>query len=218
MTKYFTLFLLFGIVLTSCGDKDDESEFVEVCNKPINLRTPLNSGTAGFAWDHRGAETYTVEYGLEGFEVGAGVMVETNDEFYYKIPMEAGQTYDLYVEAYCNSELGGSELAGPLTYFSENGQFQCNAPSGIEFQILYHANGSPYGVIASWQGNGETSFQYKIGPSGGNPSAFGTVSVDAAFDQISPLAPNDFDFYVRGVCIGGEYTEWTGPVLVNTGG
>ncbi|WP_460218340.1 hypothetical protein [Psychroserpens sp. MEBiC05023] len=195
----------------------------EYCEKPYDLNA---SGSGpGFYWDYYynngDASYFQVEYGLQGFTLGTGTQITTNDEYTFDAMMAQGNTYDFYVRALCENNLGFSGWAGPVSAYAEEDYNLCSPPSNVLSQIEYNFFGDPVGVLFQWDLNGETSFEHVLVPDGANPD---TGSINTSDGSGWPLynqgifLNTPYDFYIRAVCIDGSRTEWVGPKNVYISG
>jgi hypothetical protein len=188
----------------------------EFCEKPYDLNVfgdELNWEFNSFATS---ASYFQVEYGLQGFQIGTGTQINTNDEYVNGLAMEQGNVYDFYVRAYCENNIGWSDWAGPASYFAQQDFNLCNPPSNVQYFIEY-ITGNSAGVRFEWDYNGETQFEHVLVANNGNPNS-GTISTSDTFGW--PVYTGlstflDYDFYVRGVCYDGTRTTWGGPLDVN---
>jgi len=114
--KKLSLFLcVIMLTLTSCGNDDDA--MTPQCIAPINLNaTDLTSNSSTVQWDDlNDAVSYTVEYGISGFEQGSGTSVMTTESSLILNGLSANTTYDFYVQASCD--------ATSISLWSETGSF-----------------------------------------------------------------------------------------------
>lgn len=187
-----------------------------VCIKPENLNVFGDELTWDFSSFTVSPSYFQVEYGLQGFTIGTGTQITTNDEYVEGLVMEQGNVYDFYVRTFCTNNLGFSEWAGPVSYFAEQDFNLCNPPSNVQYFIEY-ISGSSAGVRFEWDYNGESEFEHVLVGDSADPNS-GTISTSDTFGWpvytgLSTFV--DYDFYVRGVCFDGTRTPWVGPLDVN---
>ena len=69
------------------------------------------------AWNYYNNDTeasyFQAQYGVQGFELGNGEIIQTNDETIWDVTLEQGNIYDVYVRANCENNLGFSQWIGP---------------------------------------------------------------------------------------------------------
>lgn len=188
------------------------------CNTPSDFT--VQSGTA--YWDYNSNQTaasyFQVEYGNQGFVLGNGSMLTTNSEITSDAALASGTTYDFYVRAFCNNNLGFSNWVGPVAYFAEFDQNLCNAPSNITIEVERNASNQAVGAVFRWDYNGESDFEHVVVNNGASPDS-GNINTSDTFGwPFYNLAQNtNYDFYIRAVCLDGTRTEWVGPTDVNIG-
>ncbi|MBR4773961.1 MAG: fibronectin type III domain-containing protein, partial [Bacteroidales bacterium] len=75
------------------------------CLPPTNVEAVANGHNAMVTWTSSGANEYHVLWYLEGFTTGADSVVVTNGTTNATITgLEQGETYDIYVYAYCDGQ------------------------------------------------------------------------------------------------------------------
>ena len=80
-------------------------DYIPVCQHPVNLVVDsVSSETASIHWSEAGTATsWIVEYGLEGFTPGDGMVVNATDTVYTIYGLNPNTNYDVYVYADCGS-------------------------------------------------------------------------------------------------------------------
>ncbi|EDP71096.1 hypothetical protein FBALC1_01392 [Flavobacteriales bacterium ALC-1] len=162
-------------------------------------------------------ESIEIEYGLEGFNIGSGTILE-QDVFgsggsFLIQNIESGVTYDIYARAKC-SETDIGEYAiiqhTTLPYCAKpfnldvdflGGGCQVNDPGIFRFEWSYYS------------GANASSFTISITQIGGSPSIGNQFSSSNDSITISGGSTicNGRDYYVRANCDDGSYSEWAGP-------
>lgn len=72
------------------------------CNKPTNLfLITVSSTTIEFGWDENDETEWQIEYGLVGFPLGSGTIIDTSESNYEITGLQPGTTYEIYVRAFC---------------------------------------------------------------------------------------------------------------------
>lgn len=190
----------------------------EFCEKPHDLSV----FNAELSWDFNNynvdASYYQVEYGLQGFVPGtnAGAQFTTNNQYLEGLAMVEGDTYDFYVRAFCQNNLGWSDWSSPISYYAEQDYNLCNPPSNLQYFIEY-ISGNSAGVRFEWDYNGESEFEYVLVSAGADVNS-GTINTIDTFGwpvYTGLSVFSGYDFYVRGVCFDGSRTLWAGPLYVN---
>ncbi|MBF6609365.1 MAG: hypothetical protein ITG00_11645, partial [Flavobacterium sp.] len=131
---------------------------LDYCAQPNSL----NMSYDGLYWNSPTAEAsyWQVQYGPEGFNLGSGTVKTTSDPFLGGIPMSANTTYDFYVRSNCGAT-GFSSWTGPYSHYSATAVNMCLAPINLSYTISY-MSGSNYGIETSYNGNGESLFEYAL--------------------------------------------------------
>ncbi len=164
---------------------------------------------------------FQIEYGTQGFPVGAGVgtVVTSNNNFTENITLIQGQYYDFYVRSWCSSSLGWSRWSEPLSYFAETGYNQCVTPHNVQYTVVRNSSNQAVGANFTWGDlGGNNNYEYNlVSPS--QPPTYGNIEFGTSqtVTYISMYQNMDYHFYVRTVCSNGTKTDWTGPILVNIG-
>lgn len=127
------------------------------CDQPTGLQaSDLTSNSAQLSWTAGGTELYWgLEWGLDGFEIGAGTRIDSLEiEEYSLTGLEALTSYDYYVWAICDgdtSSLGALEF---ITLPSNN--FTCDADTITldgDSVLVDNTYAIPFGPQASCWGN-----------------------------------------------------------------
>lgn len=99
---------------TNIGDFAEVKTFTTEynCNKPYNLNA-YNEWyhSIKILWSHNGENSWQIEYGLLGFEIGTGTIINTSEEPYQIYNLQNNTTYQIYVRAICSGG-GFSENEG----------------------------------------------------------------------------------------------------------
>ena len=192
------------------------------CDKPYSLGVSAYPDGMGFDWQvksNTNASSFQVQYGARGFALGSGTIATASNSPYTDASMAANTYYDFYVRSSCSGSLGFGNWAGPYTYLSTANQHLCLAPTNATYTIERNGLGQPVGANFQWSKNGETNFEYTVvTPS--QPVTAGTVNSIGNFGWPTILGlfqDTDYHFYVRSVCLNGNRTSWTGPLLFNIG-
>lgn len=162
---------------------------------------------------------YEVQYGQQGFQLGNGEIIQTNNEVTYDLVLEQGQVYDAYVRSYCDINLGWSTWVGPISYRASDNINVCTVPpTNLSFYTEYNFFGDPVGANISWLDSGNNKkYEFNLVGHNASPLSNATEFRDDYGTQITytQITPNAFySFYVRTVCLDGSTTDWAGPLTV----
>jgi hypothetical protein len=112
-----------------------------------------------------------VQYGVQGFAIGSGVIKTLNAPPFREAVMNANTTYDFYVRLGCGT--GWSSWTGPYSYFSPTPRNRCTPPSNATYSVRYSSS-TPVGASFTWSFNGENKCEFTFVPSRSAPST-GTI-------------------------------------------
>lgn len=95
-------FILSVFILVSCKKDDDVT--VPICSEPTNIQaTSITQNTAVLTWDDANASaTFVIEYGLSGFSIGTGTIVNINTNNISLSGLDANTSYDVYLQSVCS--------------------------------------------------------------------------------------------------------------------
>lgn len=87
------------------------------CPAPTNVMiTDVNSTFVDISWDASfAANSYNIEYGLAGFTLGTGTVINTTDLFATVSGLTQNTAYDFYVQSDCDNEVSNDELVNSFT-------------------------------------------------------------------------------------------------------
>lgn len=193
-------------------------EIGEYCQEPYDL-----SYSVGLYWDtyynSTDASNFDVEYGSEGFTIGSGTRLSVNTEYCNSMVLNQGTTYDFYVRARCENNLGYSNWVGPVTHYADRNENVCMAPTNVGYQVERNFFGDAVGATFSWNDEGNNfNYEYNVVLPGQAPETNGYEDgTSKAVTYLQMTQNTDFHFFVRTVCIDGSRTQWIGPLLVNIG-
>jgi hypothetical protein len=108
---------------SNCGS-DGFSDYISVsfttlkpvnpCNTPTNLTlTDVTSTTVTFNWSENNETAWEIEYGLSGFAIGTGTVIQTSQSNYEITGLQPATTYEIYVRANCGVD-GFSDYSDQL--------------------------------------------------------------------------------------------------------
>lgn len=98
--------LLFAFTLVSCfNDLDDD--FITQCTVPTNIQiSDTTHESAIISWeDSNTSATYNLEYGISGFMLGLGEVVQVTETTATLENLEANTTYEVYIQSICSDNV-----------------------------------------------------------------------------------------------------------------
>jgi hypothetical protein len=110
-------------VRSNCGS-DGFSNYISIsfttlmpvnpCNTPTDLSLiSFSSSTVTIGWSENNETAWEIEYGLQGFTLGTGTVIQTSQSTYQITGLQPATTYEIYVRANCGAE-GFSEYTDQL--------------------------------------------------------------------------------------------------------
>ena len=96
----------------------DDINIIQItCPRPADLGVgTLTTTSAEVFWNPVGPENlWQIQYGLQGFSLGSGTIITTNEYPYVITDLNSGYTYSFYVRAICGDG-DTSSWAGPFTF------------------------------------------------------------------------------------------------------
>ena len=112
--KKITLLILFLSVL-SCNNDDDT---IAQCNIPNNLTaTNISFESAQINWEDTNTNaTYTIQYGLSGFNLGTGNTIDVSQTTLQLTGLLANTTYDYYISSICS--VSNTSMYSEVSHFT----------------------------------------------------------------------------------------------------
>ncbi len=112
-----------AFVRSNCGS-DGFSDYISVsfttlkpvnpCNTPTNLDLiAVTSSTITIGWSENNETAWEIEYGLSGFTIGTGTVIQTSQSNYEITGLQSSTTYEIYVRANCGVD-GFSDYSDQL--------------------------------------------------------------------------------------------------------
>jgi len=93
----FILVLFFG----SC--KSDDDSMVMQCLEPVNIQVSnVTANSIAITWNSD-SENYAVEYGLAGFTIGSGTVINTDTTSAMLTGLTGNTSYDVYIQSICST-------------------------------------------------------------------------------------------------------------------
>ena len=205
---------LCGFAHNIVGDWSDTVNFTTaVCPDVTGLgtRNPTSSSVEIYWNDDPLAQSWILEYGFRGFDLGAGTQVITAFNSYIVTGLLDDMEYDFRVRAVCGddwqSEGWASTSATTLPI-----SISCEAPRSVYAEVLGNA------ASISWiPGEGNIAFELEYGTRGFAHGNGTVVSTTASPITLTGLDyGTDYDLYVRGICTQGAYSDWSTVVCFTT--
>ena len=158
------------------------------------------------------AQTWTIEYGFEGFNQGTGTTVLANTNSYVVTGLLDDTPYEFYVKANCGTDWISENWVRVLAT-TQSGGVTCDAPTGVNATVADNA------VTVNWTANtGNISFEIEYGPRGFSHGAGTTTTATTAPAVISNLDyETQYDLYVRAICDQNTYSAYSNVVTFTTG-
>jgi hypothetical protein len=158
------------------------------------------------------AQTWTIEYGFEGFDQGTGTTVQANTNSYVVTGLLDDTPYEFYVKANCGTDWISENWVRVLAT-TQSGGVTCDAPTGVNATVADNA------VTVNWTANtGNISFEIEYGPRGFSHGAGTTTTATTAPAVISNLDyETQYDLYVRAICDQNTYSAYSNVVTFTTG-
>ena len=173
----------------------------------------VTSNSVTLNWDANPmAQSWTVEYGYNGFTQGQGTTVDCSTNSYVVTGLTDESTYDFYVKAVCGDNWSSENWTG-VTATTQEGEVPCNAPTDVTAQV-YGNN-----VNLSWTpGEGSNSFELEYGTHGFRHGNGHMASTSTNSYALTGLDYNtQYDVYVRGICEQNTYSDWSTVTTFTTG-
>ncbi|WP_237274855.1 fibronectin type III domain-containing protein [Tenacibaculum ovolyticum] len=198
-------------IKTDCGNKFSKISapitFKTNCPTPTNtFISNITHSNADLNWTPQGNEnSWFIEYGIKGFTLGTGTIIETNSTSYNIINLNASTEYEVYIKANCGN--GISEPSTPVLF-----KTICPTPTNAFISNITHNNAD-----LDWtpQGN-ENSWVIEYGIKGftlGTGTIIETNSI--SYSVINLNASTEYEVYIKANC-GNGISEPSTPVLFKT--
>lgn len=219
--------ILIGLLLvflnfnfTSCEDEPVDPTLlqqqpIETCATPSALSVSDFIGSSvNLNWSASEGSAWEIQYGLEGFIVGAGTSVMATATTTTINGLTSTNNYDFYVRTKCDDGLF-SDWIGPVSVGSS--VVLCSNPTNVSALRSATVNTQ---ITVTWQSNGdEASWQVQYGATGFAIGSGTIVNSATTTKTITGLqATSAYDFYVRSNCSATDNSNWVGPVHVNAVG
>jgi hypothetical protein len=213
------IFLILTVfTFTSCENEPIDAALnpddFGVCEVPTNLiASDFNNNTITLNWIAADDETsWTVEYGLEGFEHGTGTIVNTSNTTIIVTGLNSNNSYTFYVKSNC-SATSSSVWSAAITVDAVQANPNCANPGNL---LATRDTTTNTNVNLVWTaGSTETQWEVQFGVTGFALGSGTIVSSNSATATVTGIAAaTSYDFYVRAKCSATESSGWIGPKVV----
>ena len=214
---FFLQLTFVAILILICCSKEPSNpnlsnEVPTSCNTPFKFAvcTLINGSTVQIDWDKNSGEAWEIQYGLDGFEIGTGTILDFTPESTSISGLKPTIDYDFYIRTKCG-EGNFSAWFGPVAL--GDALTVCVSPTNLTAVRLAT---DPTRVNISWLANGdENSWQVQYGTAGFSLGS-GTILLSSNNSKmIFNLSENtSYEFYVRSNCSNDQNSNWIGPVVV----
>lgn len=215
------MLVLFSSFLISCGGDDNNDSEMNECTSAGALNSQnITATTAEITWSHPSdsGTTYTVEYGLAGFNTGNGTTAQTTNKQITLNDLTPSSNYQYYVSTFCENGIT-AELSGPQSFTTlddnsggENGGGNANCNNPGDFGGEPSSSGR---IIIYWNTEGETAWRVEYGVSGfsiGSGIVTNTSENGLAIDGLNSGVA--YDFYVQANCGAEGFSDLVGPLIL----
>ncbi|MGC4039737.1 MAG: lipocalin family protein [Flavobacterium sp.] len=216
ITGFFLMLVSF--TFTSCENEPvdpalDPGDFGSCAVPTAFASSGFNNNTVTLSWIPGDDETsWTVEYGIVGFEHGQGTTVGSSNATLIITGLNSNNSYSFYVKSNCTAT-SSSNWVGPITVDAIQQNPNCPNPGGLTATRDAGVNSN---VNLLWVAGGtETQWEIQFGVSGFTLGTGTTVSSNNTTATVTGvIATSSYDFYVRSKCSASSNSGWIGPVVV----
>ena len=191
------------------GDWGDTVTFTtDVCPDVAGLSASVHGNSVTLNWnDNPLAESWIIEYGYQGFDLGTGTTIQTDLTSYTIDGLINDMPYDFYVRAICGPDWQ-SESWVSVTVTTESGDIRCETPADVSSVV------SGNSVSVSWtHGEGNISFELEYGTHGFTHGSGIIATASASPATLTNLDyGTSYDVYVHAYCGENTYSDWS-PVV-----
>lgn len=192
-------------ILLACGGSDDTPQQTS-CNNPSDLQGSSGGPiSAQLNWTvaEENASNYTIELGVQGFQLGMGTQFTTANMSYSLSNLTQNTTYDFYVRTNCVEDIS-SDFSGPSTFTTQ--EILCEKVTGVAGTLIMADS-----VIVFWDEIPAESYEIEYGEAGFTLGSGTNLTVAEANTMLENLtADTSYDVYVRAICgndVFGDYAE-----------
>ncbi|MEM7185688.1 MAG: fibronectin type III domain-containing protein [Bacteroidota bacterium] len=198
-------------VLFGCSKNDDDTN--RNCSQPENISIDqVNSTSVFFSWDTGGESAFEVEYGVRGFQLGSGSVVQTSQQELLIDGLEPLTQYELFLRSNCGRD-GYSGYISALFQTLENVEL-CNTPTNLALVAVSSST-----IELTWDENNETAWEVEYGTIGFPVGTGTTAQATQSNYEITGLdASTTYEIYVRANCGAEGFSEFSDQLVVTTDG
>lgn len=194
--------------LSSTSEKFTFTTPAFICDTPTNVAVEvLDYNEAIVSWNNSSeATSFTIEYGLSGFELGTGIEKPSVENQLLIDALIVGTTYDVYVRANCKNI--SSPNSAPVTFITR----ACLPPIDVLVKDI-----SENSFILDWDGRGEVTWEIEYGQEGfalGIGTVVFTGDIPLLIENLE--SQTVYDVYIRANCGPNGRSEYIGPLKVAT--
>jgi hypothetical protein len=185
------------------------SEIETVCFPPLNVTsTVIDYNETLIAWEASANNelSYEIEYGFTGFELDTGIQKQAFETALLLDALVVGTSYDYYIRSYCEGEV--SLFDGPFIFTTR----ACVLPTNFMVSEI-----SSTTALASWEGNGEVSWELEYGIAGfelGDGEVIFLGETEVVLESLTSAIT--YDVYLRANCGPNGRSKYIGPVTFTT--
>ncbi|MFT5077639.1 MAG: hypothetical protein ACI836_000473 [Saprospiraceae bacterium] len=185
------------------------SEIETVCFPPMNVTsTVIDYNETLVAWEASvdNELSYEIEYGFTGFELDTGIQKQAFETTLLLDALLVGTSYDYYIRSYCEVEV--SLFDGPFMFTTR----ACVLPTNFMVSEI-----SSTTALASWEGNGEVSWELEYGAAGfelGDGEVIFLGETEVVLESLTSAII--YDVYLRANCGPNGRSKYIGPVTFTT--
>lgn len=191
----------------------EQSQCTGQVSATMNQWTSTQNISIYFEYSGGNANSYEVEYGLQGFVLGNGTKVNFNSNSGSIQGIQVNTTYDIYVRAICFQN--DKSAAVKYTYTTIG-----SCPKPISLSTTLISGSCTQGTALrnfSWHYDysNAQSFTISLVTQGGLPQNGSQHTTSNRSIAFSNMFCNWKQFYVRANCSDGSTSEWAGPINFN---
>ena len=165
------------------------------------------SANVRLSWLSESADTFLVEYGLQGFGQGEGTQIQVIGNRCTIVGLDPETTYDIYVRSVCRQGVHSVWSQG-VTITTGTPDVTCATVEGVAVEVNATSINASWSPVADAQG-----YEVEYGPQG---FVHGTGvwhgSINAPSFSVSNLDSGDYQLYVRAFCGSGNYGSYSSAV------
>jgi len=185
-------------------------EVIEItCFPPINISAEVidyNETLISWKSASNNEQSFEIEYDVSGFELGTGIQKPAFENELLIDALIVGTSYDYYMRSYCQDEI--SEFTGPFMFTTR----ACVIPSNFIISEI-----STTTALASWEGNGEVSWELEYGEQGFELGEGEVIFLGETEVEIQELLPmTNYEIYLRANCGPNGRSDYLDPLSFTT--